>query len=125
MEYRFRIEQDKLKYIFQTAKDRMKAHPEFADKYKKAISECSFFKSEKEALEIALKKEKENPYSNQIWATVKKIENVYHISNWLVTDDPNIKLSAEYIGMALMYDETRLFTIIDANVKVDDVIAYY
>ncbi len=125
MEYRFRIGQNELKYIFTTAKDRIKAHPEVADKHKKTISECSLFKSEREALKTAIKKAKENPYSCQIWAKIEKVENIYHISGWLVTDEPNIKLSAEYIGMSLMYDESRISKIIDANIEIDDVIAYY
>lgn len=56
---------------------------------------------------------------------IEKTDGVYRILNhWLVTDDGKIKQSAEYIGMALMYDETRLERIINNGIKIDDVIAY-
>ncbi len=126
MEYRFRIGQDELKRLYENAKGRMDAHPEFAEKHTNAIQDCPHFKREKQALETALRMEKENPCSCQIWAKIEKKDGIYRIQDyWLVTDDGKIKLSADYIGMALMYDETRLQNIIDNNIKIDDIIAYY
>lgn len=126
MEYRYRISQDDLARIYENAQARMDANPEIAEKLKKAISEHSSFKSEKEALQAAIKLKKENHWGCQIWASVEKVDDIYRIQNyWLVTDDGKTKLSADYIGMALMYDETRLLNIIDNNVKIDDVVAYW
>lgn len=126
MEYRYRISQDDLARIYENAQARMDANPEIAEKRKKAISEHSSFKSEKEALQAAIKLKKENHWGCQIWASVEKVDDIYRIQNyWLVTDDGKTKLSADYIGMALMYDETRLLNIIDNNVKIDDVVAYW
>lgn len=126
MEYRFRIGQDELKRLYENAKDRMDAHPDFAEKHITAIRDCPHFKSEKRALEVALNMEKDNPCSCQIWAKIENVNDIYRIQDyWLVTDDGKVKMSADYIGMALMYDETRLQNIIDSNAKIDDIIAYY
>lgn len=126
MAYQFRMMQDELRRLYETAKARMDANPEIAEKHKKAIREHSSFKSEKEALQAAIKLRKENHWGCQIWASVEKVDDIYRIQNyWLVTDDGKTKLSADYIGMALMYDETRLLNIIDNNVKIDDVVAYW
>lgn len=126
MEYRYRISQDDLARIYENAQARMDANPEIAEKHKKAIREHSSFKSEKEALQAAIKLRKENHWGCQIWANVEKVDDIYRIQNyWLVTDDGKTKLSADYIGMALMYDEARLLNIIDNGVPIDEVIAYY
>ena len=56
---------------------------------------------------------------------IETTDGVYRILNhWLVTVDGKIKQSAEYIGMALIYDVTRLERIINNDVTIDDVIAY-
>lgn len=126
MEYRYRIGQADLARIYENAQARMNANPEIAEKHRKAIREHSSFKSEKEALQAAIKLRKENHWGCQIWASVEKVDDIYRIQNyWLVTDDGKTKLSADYIGMALMYDEARLLNIIDNNVKIDDVVAYW
>ncbi len=126
MEYRYRINQDDLARIYENAQARMDANPEIAEKHKKEIREHSSFKSEKEALQAAIKLRKENHWGCQIWASVEKVDDIYRIQNyWLITDDGKTKLSADYIGMALMYDETRLLNIIDNAIPIDEVIAYY
>lgn len=127
MEYRFRIGQNDMRYLYESAKGRMEAHPEYADGQKKIIQEHPHFKSEKEALEAAINMEKEHPYSCQIWAKFEEGDDgIFRIQNWWVaTDDWKIKLAAEYIGMALMYDQTRLTKIIDNNIQIDDVVAYW
>lgn len=124
-DYRYRISQRDLNYIYESAKSRMEAHPDVAKKHQNIIQKCPYFKSEREALEAAVRLEKDNLYRCQIWAKVEKDEDIYRIQNyWLVTDDGIIKLSAEYIGMALLYDGTRLSKIINGNAKIDDVVAY-
>jgi hypothetical protein len=120
-----RMSQDELAYTYEHAQARMDAHPEYADKHKKIVQAHSFFKSEKEALQAAIEQRKNNQWGCQIWAMIEKTDGVYRILNhWLVTDDGKIKQSAEYIGMALIYDETRLERIINNDVKIDDIIAY-
>lgn len=125
MGYRYRMSQDELAYTYEHAQARMDAHSEYADKQKQIIQAQSFFKSEKEALQAAIEQWKDKQWGCQIWAMIEKTDGVYRILNhWLVTDDGIIKQSAEYIGMALMYDETRLERIINNGIKIDDVIAY-
>lgn len=126
MEHRFRMTQDVLEYTYENAKGRMDAHPDIAEEKKNIIKNLPHFNSEKEALETAFKMEAENPYSCQIWAKIEKSNDIYRIVNWwIVTDDVKVKQAADYIGMAQMYDEARLCRIIDNNVKIDDVVAYW
>lgn len=126
MDYRFRISQEELNYIYENAKGRMDANPDIAENHKKEIEKYPFFKTEKEALQAAIKMRKDNHYGCQIWAKIEKTDGIYRIVNyWLVTDDGKIKLSADYIGMALMYDERRLQKIIKNNIAIDDIIAYF
>lgn len=126
MDYKFRMTQDVLEFTYENAKGRMDAHPDIAEKMKSIIQNFSHFDSEKEALETAIKIETENPYSCQIWAKIEKSNDIYRIVNWwIVTDDVKVKQAADYIGMAQMYDEARLSRIIDNNVKIDDVVAYW
>ena len=125
MGYRYRMSQDEFAYTYEHAQARMDAHPEYADKQKQIIKAHSFFKSEKEALQAAIEQWKDKQWGCQIWAMIEKTDGVYRILNhWLVTDDGKIKQSAEYIGMALIYDVTRLERIINNDVTIDDVIVY-
>lgn len=126
MEYRFRISQDDLNTLYESSRLRLDAHPELAERHKEIIQKYPFFESEKEALEYAIKMINENYSDYQIWVKIEKEEDIIHIQKWwIVTDDWKIKQSADYLGMALMYDSTRLQNIIYDNIKIDDVIAYY
>ena len=130
MGYKFRIGQDELSYLYEHAKGRMDFNPEIAEKYKKIIKEIPFYKSEKEALEFTVNDMKNSnsisKYRYQIWVEIEKDNDIFRVTNkWFVTDD-NIKAqAAEYIGMAQMYDNCRLTTIIIDNIPLDDVIAYF
>ena len=120
---RFRMSQDELKYVYESAKGRMEYHPDIAAKYQNVIQNYYHFENEKDALETAIKIEKEKPYTCQIWAKVEKDEEYYRIQDWwIVTDDVKVKIAADYIGMAQIYDETRLSKIIDSNAVLDDII---
>lgn len=126
MDYRYRASQDELKRVYEHAKARMDAHPEFAEKHKKVINELPYYISEKDALQAAIKLWEKDPWLWLICAKVEKVDGIYRIGKfWLVTNDGKIKLSADYIGMILMYDDTRLYNIIHSGVPIDDVIAYY
>lgn len=126
MDYRYRASQDELKRVYEHAKARMDAHPEFAEKHKKVINELPYYTSEKDALQAAIKLWEKEPRRTQIWAKVQKVDDTYRIEKfWFVINDGKIKSSADYIGMILMYDEIRLSNIIDGGVSIDDVVAYY
>ena len=124
---KFRINQDELKYVYKSAKARMEYHPDLAEKYLKDIQEYSHFDSEKEALETAIRIKKEKQSICQIWAKVEKTDDgIYRIDNWwIASDDCDILIAAEYIGMAQMYDRARIQNIINSDSKIEDVIAYY
>lgn len=127
MVYQFRIGQDEMRLLYENAQARMDAHLEFADEQKEIIAKHPYFKSEKEALETAIKMIKENQSDYQIWAKIEKgDDDIFRIQNWwIVTDDGKTKMAADYIGMALMYDDIRLNRIIDDVVGVNDVVAYW
>lgn len=127
MDYRFRISQDELKRLYENAKSRMEINPDITAKHTKVIEGCQSYQSEKEALEAAIAMMKEKPANYQIWAKVEKGDDgIFRIQDWwIVTDDGKTKLAADYIGMALMYDDIRLNRIINKNIKVDDVVAYW
>ena len=121
---RYRISQDEMRYLYESAKARMDFHVEHANKQKDIIAKQPFFKTEREALQAALKNE--NLFDYQIWAKIEKGEDgIFRIqNNWIVTDDVFVKLAAEYIGMALMYDDIRFHRIIYNNIKIDDIVSY-
>lgn len=122
---RFIMSQDELKYVYESAKGWMEYHPDIAAKYQNIIREYPHFESEKDALEAAVKIEKEHPYTCQIWAKLEKNEEYYGIQNWwIVTDDWKVLQAAEYIGMAQIYDETRLSRIVRDNPSIDEVIEH-
>ena len=108
------------------AKARMDFHVDYANKQKVIIAKQPYFKTEKEALQEAIKLRKENHWC-QIWAEIEKgDDDIYRIQNkWIVIEDGKIKLAAEYIGMALMYDDIRFNRIINNDIPIDEVIAYW
>ena len=127
MAYQFRIGQDEMNRLYKSAKGRMDYNPEYAEKYKNIINEYPYFKTEKEALQNAIKLKKENLSNYQIWTKFERGDDgIFRVQNyWLLTDDGKIKLAAEYIGMALMYDDIRLTRIISDGVDCNDVVAYW
>ena len=100
MGYRFRISQSDMGYLYESAKGRMDAHPDYADKHKRVIRDYPYFKSEREALEAAIKIEKINPYSCQIWAKIEKGDDgIFRILNWwIVTDDIKVPANRAYLN---------------------------
>ena len=107
--------QDILGYAYESAHARMKCHPDYADKNKKIIENCRTFKSEKDALEYAIKKMNEKRSGYQIWAKLEKDEEFYRTTDcWIATDD--------YIGFAQVYDNSNLLYIIDDKVKIDELV---
>lgn len=111
MENRYELGQDELGYMYESAQSRMAAHPDFAKRCKKAVADCTHFDNEQDALQAAIKpaREGEFDYYCQIWAKIEKDEEFYRIADyWIVTGDVKIQQAAEYIGMALVYDNARL-----------------
>lgn len=127
MAHQFRISQDEMNRLYESAKGRMDANLEFADKQKEIIAKHPYFKTEKEALQAALRLKRDEITNYQIWAKFEKGDDgIYRIQNyWLLTDDGKTKTAAEYIGMALMYDDIRFDRIISDGVGVDDIVAYW
>ena len=122
----YRFGQDILAQVYESAQYRMSVNPERADKQKKILQEATSYKSEKEALIAALEIEKKKPYSCQIWARIEKNGDLYLIKDyWIATDDIDVKCAAEYIGMIDVYDETKLARIVQDNINVDDIVAYW
>ncbi len=126
IDYRFRIGQEELTTLYNASKARTKAHSDITDKYQAIIRECSHFDSEKEALQSAVDLMKKEYSDYQIWAQIEKAGNVVRVKNWwIVTDDWKVKQAADFLGLALMYDSTRLQNIIYDKVSLDDVVSYY
>lgn len=124
-DYKYVAGQDELKYVYDHAMARTKSHPDHAAKCHKIVDAHRSFKTEKEALKLALKLKKKDPDEMcQVWAKIGTDEEYYLLTDWLVTRDFKIAMDAEYIGWHLMYDDTRLDTIIYAGVPIDDVVAY-
>lgn len=104
MEHRYRINQDELKCVYESAEMRMKEHPDFAEKYKKIIQNISFYKTEKEAINAAYKMKNNGCFCCQIWAKVDRDEEYFFIKDYyIVTDKNSIKQAAEYIGMCHIF----------------------
>lgn len=127
MVYQFRISQDEMRLLYENAQARMDAHLEFADEQNKIVAKHSYFKTEKEALKAALDMMNKGSLDYQIWAKIEKGDDgIFRVQNyWLLTDDGKTKVAAEYIGMALMYDDVRLNRIINDGVGINDVVAYW
>ena len=126
--YKYIIGQGQL-YELQKRADALKRmHPAAFSVYELLIDglgNADVFDSEKEALTAALDKIKNNGSSSvQIWAKYISEEEYFKINSWIVTDDWRVKQAAEYIGLALMYDESRLQIIIDNDISINDVVAY-
>lgn len=125
-DYKFRMSQDDLKFVYETALSRMVAHPSIAKKEWRLINDFPFFKSEKEALAKAFELMQNKRANCQIWAKVEKSGDVFRVAHWwVVTDDWKIQKAADYIGMAQMYDTPRLRRLLAENAAIDDIVAYW
>ena len=127
MIYPHRIGQETLKYIYESAKERIAAHPKRAEQAISIIDKHRHFKTQKEALEFAIEQMKTNYARYQVWAKVEKGEDdIYRVQNWwLSTDDSKVLESAEYIGLVQTHDESMILSIIDDDIPIDDIVAYY
>lgn len=100
MEYRFRMSQSVLEYIYESAKGRMEYHPDIAEKYQSIIDNYPHFKSEDEARNAATEIRKRSGKC-QVWAKIGKDEEYYYIQDYFIaSDDIQVLMAAEYIGMA-------------------------
>ena len=104
--------QENLVFDYESAKARMKAHPERAAKSLKIVEGCPHFENEKEATEFAIKMAKEKPFGGvKIWATIEKDEDYYRLSApWLVSSGTQ-HVAAEYIGLCFIDDAYNLITV--------------
>lgn len=122
-----RISQEQLKHIYESAKDRMAAHIERAKQATSIVEKHPHFITQKEALEFAVQKMRETDGWYQVWAKVEKGEDgIYRVQNWwLSTDDIKTIEAAEYIGLAQTHDGSMILSIIDNDIPIDDIVAYY
>jgi len=103
--------QDELDYIYKSALARVSAHKEYADKQRDILNHYSFLATEDEAISKAMLLIKEDSFHCQIWAGIKKDEEYYYISDkWIVSEDWNVLLAAEYLGFAQVYTNSELHT---------------
>ena len=127
MRYPHRINQETLKYVYESAKERMAAHPDRAKQAVSIVEKHHHFNTQKDALEFAVEQMKTNTAWYQVWAKVEKGEDdIYRVQNWwLSTDDSRVLEAAEYMGMVQTHDDSMILSIIDDNLPIDDVVAYY
>ena len=113
--------QEQLGYLYESAKLRIEAHPEYAEKQREKIRKCRVYESERDALEAAVKLPEDEVECCIIWAKIEKVEEFYRIKNdyWLVTYTGDAIKAAEYLGMADMYNSERIQDIIWNNAKID------
>lgn len=121
MEYGYRINQEQLRYLYESAKSRMEAHPEYTEKQREIIKNCSIYESERDALEAAIKLPEEDMASCVIWAEIEKDEEYYRVKTncWLLTYTSDAIKAAEYLGMADMYNFERIQEIFQNKAKID------
>lgn len=127
MDYQRIFSQDNLQYIYESAKNRMASHADYAAKQIKIVDKYPYFKTEKEALEFAIKQIKEQNSDYQIWAKLEKQnDGFFRFQNWwIATDDREVIYAAEYIGLVQVYWLQRLLEIINLNTDINDVAKYY
>lgn len=113
--------QEQLGHLYESAKLRMEAHPEYAEKQRKIIRNCHVYESEREALEAAIKLPEDDLECCVIWAKIEKDEEYYRVKTncWLLTYTGDAIKAAEYLGMADMYNSERIQDIIRNNAKID------
>lgn len=118
--------QYELSLTYEAAQRRMACHKEYTKKCKGIVDNSKHFKTEKEAVEYVIARCKEDEEFRHVWVKIEKDEEFYKPTNdWVVTEGDKNAMAAEYIGLALMYDDVRLSRIISSNINIDDVIAYY
>lgn len=122
--YKYIIGQGQLYELQKRAAELKRMHPDAFSFFLDVLGNADVFDSEKEALTAALDRIKNKGSSIQIWAKFITDEEYYKINSWIVTDDWRVKQAAEYVGLALMYDESRLQIIIDNGISINDVVAY-
>lgn len=112
IDFRFRMYQGELQHIYEAAHARMKAHPEHTEKQKKILNKYNFLKSGDEALEKVKSAIKNGSFECQVWANIEIDEEYYYCADkWIVTDDYDILLAAEYLGFAQVYPNPKLHEI--------------
>jgi len=133
--YKHISSQDELKYLYDSARARMKPDPdliEMASKIiekQKAIIQGQTFMTEKEALETAVTEVKKSRHylGYQIWAKIEKAGDIYRLQEggWIASCDGRVCFAAEFMGMDQVYDAPKIARICSDNVKIDDLVAYW
>lgn len=101
--------QAELSYAYESSKGRISANKEYAEGQRKILEKYNFMKSEDEALEKAKSAIKNGSLRCQVWVNIEKDEEFYCFGNkWIVSDDYDILLAAEYLGFAQVYTNSDL-----------------
>lgn len=102
--------QAELSYAYESAKERIADHKEFAEEKRKIIEKYNFLKSEDEALEKAKTFINNGSFRCQVWVNIEKDEEFYYFADkWIVSDDYDILVAAEYLGFAQVYSDSYLY----------------
>lgn len=113
MEFDNKNNQGRLSYTYNSAQARMSANPEYAAKQKGIVDKCQYVKPDK-AVEKALQMINDGNYACRVWAKIERDEEFFLLSEqWIVTDDWDISLAAEYTGLYLVYNDTDLLNLLD------------
>lgn len=102
MKIKTEFDQSELEYVYESAKLRMKYHPDIAEKYSKIVDDFPHFNTIEEAIKSV--NDKKNISSYQVWAKVEKDEEYYYIKDYyIISNDYSILVAAEYIGMEQLW----------------------
>ncbi len=102
----YRANQVVLSYIYNSAIERAKVHPDIAEEYNNIIDKWEHFDSESEVLKYVHDKEKETHSYYLILAKIGKDEEYFFIKNYYIVvryDNGEVIKAAEYIGMERIY----------------------
>ena len=102
---RQRIGQNEMKLIYAAAQGRKRHNPEYAAEQEDIINKLPVYKTEQEALDVALnQKGTSNGTGYQVWAKIGRDEEYFYIQDYyIVTDDNRTKAAAEYVGMVMLF----------------------
>ena len=91
--------QAELSYTYISAQARMSAHKEYAEEQKKILDNHGYLTEEEAVLKV--KSYDKKPFKCQVWASIEKDEEFYcYGGKWIVSDNYDILLAAEYLGFA-------------------------
>ena len=125
-EYIERYRQKELQYAFEAAQFRIKSNSEYIKTRIALIENQPHFKTEKDALEAAIKLRKNKDAIKdyctiRIFAKVEQDEEYYRIADyWIVTEDGPVVPAAELAGLVMVYENQMIQDIVDGFISMND-----